>query len=169
MDPTRVIEPHNRIVFEGNKRGGGETGIQAFFVGRCRFLNGSASMPAIRISFPPRRKSSDRENILTCTPASSIPHRYGASTRIWCARRLFPSLSPRISPTAWQRHKGRMARQSSRSFAKQATVAIVSAKSFGAIEATYSGHGKARSMHTCHCSMPNGLEAVGTAPNSGGG
>jgi transposase len=45
----------------------------------------------------------------------------------------------------------------------------MSARSFGAIEATYSGHGKARSMHTCQCSMPNGLEAVGTAPNSGGG
>jgi transposase len=38
----------------------------------------------------------------------------------------------------------------------------------GAIEVS-SGHGKARSMRTCLCSMRNGLEAVGTVPNSGGG
>ena len=63
----------------------------------------------------------------------------------------------------------KMARPSSRSFVRPATVAIVSARSFGAIEVTASGHGKARSMHTCLCSMHNGLEAVGTAPNSGGG
>src|ERR1035441_9456937 len=37
-----------------------------------------------------------------------------------------------------------MARPSSRSFVKPATVAIVSARSFGAIEVTSSGHGKAR-------------------------
>jgi hypothetical protein len=46
---------------------------------------------------------------------------------------------------------------------------VLSARSFGAIEVTSSGRGKARSMHTCRCSMHNGLEAVGTALNSGKG
>ena len=63
----------------------------------------------------------------------------------------------------------RTARQSSRSFAKPATVEIWSARSFGAIEATSSGHGKARSMHICRCSTRNGPAAVATAPNFGDG
>jgi hypothetical protein len=74
----------------------------------------------------------------------------------------FQEARPALPFADWGQGRGR-------SFAKPATVAIVSAKSFGAIQATCSGHGKVRSMHICRCSMPNGLGAVRTAPNSGDG
>jgi len=68
-------------------------------------------------------------------------------------------------PRSWR--SPRTERQSSRSFAKLATVETASARSFEVIEAMYLGRGKARSMHVCRSSMPNGPVAVATLPDCG--